>query len=151
MTISINFEQSLPPNLDCDLLERAIQTTLERHDRPDVDVTLQLTDDESMQVLNHAYRGIDATTDVLAFYQAFVDPETDRLYLGDIIISVETAQLQAVENKHSLNKECTLLTVHGTLHLLGYDHHDPQEKDEMWAIQEKILKYLLPYTQEDVE
>jgi probable rRNA maturation factor len=151
MTIWINFNQSLPPNLDCDLLERAIQTTLERHDRPDVDVTLQLTDDVSMQLLNHAYRGIDATTDVLAFNQAFVDPETDRLYLGDIIISVETAQSQAIDNKHSLNRECVLLAVHGTLHLLGYDHHDPQDKDEMWAIQEKILSDLIPNTQEDVE
>ena len=150
MTISIHFEESIPPNLDCDLLERAIRTTLERHNRPDVDVTLQLTVDESMQLLNHAYRGIDATTDVLAFNQEFVDPETDRLYLGDIIISVETAQLQAMENKHSLNKECALLSIHGTLHLLGYDHHDPHQKDEMWTIQDKILKDLILNPQEDV-
>jgi len=151
MTINIQFEQSLQPILDCDLLVRAIQTTLEHHNQADVDVTLQLTDDESMQLLNHAYRGIDATTDVLAFNQAFVDPETDRFYLGDIIISVETAQLQAMENKHSLNRECALLTIHGTLHLLGYDHHDRQGKDEMWTIQDKILKDLMPNTQEDVE
>jgi probable rRNA maturation factor len=151
MTINIQFEQSLPPILDCDLLVRAVQTTLEHHKKADVDVTLQLTNDESMQLLNHAYRGIDATTDVLAFNQEFVDPETDRFYLGDIIISVETAQFQAMENKHSLNRECALLTIHGTLHLLGYDHHDPQGKDEMWTIQDKILKDLMPNTQEDVE
>ena len=150
MTINIHFEESIHPNLDCDLLERAIRTTLERHNRPDVDVTLQLTVDESMQLLNHAYRGIDATTDVLAFNQEFVDPDTNRLYLGDIIISVDTAQSQAMENKHSLNKECALLTIHGTLHLLGYDHHDPQEKDEMWTIQDKILKDLKLNSQEDV-
>jgi len=151
MTISIHFEESIPPNLDCELLERAIRTTLERHNRPDVDITLQLTVDESMQLLNHAYRGIDATTDVLAFNQGFVDPETDRLYLGDIIISVETAQSQAMENKHSLNKECALITIHGTLHLLGYDHHDPQQKDEMWTMQNKILKDLILNSQEDVK
>lgn len=150
MTISIHFEESIPPNLDSDLLERAIRTTLERHNRLDVDVTLQLTVDESMQKLNRTYRSIDATTDVLAFNQEFVDPETDRLYLGDIIISVETAQLQAMENKHSLNKECALLSIHGTLHLLGYDHHDPQKKDEMWTTQDKILKDLLINSQEDV-
>jgi probable rRNA maturation factor len=143
MTISINSEESLPPDFDCDLLERAIQTTLERHNRPDVDVTLQLTNDENIRQLNHAYRGIDATTDVLAFNQEFVDPETDRLYLGDIIISVQTAQSQAIENKHSLNKECTLLTIHGTLHLLGYDHHEPEEQDKMWTIQDKILNDLI--------
>ena len=151
MTISIHFEESIPLNLDCDLLERAIRTTLEHHNQPDVDVTLQLTGDESMQLLNHAYRGIDTTTDVLAFNQGFVDPETDRLYLGDIIISVETAQSQAMENKHSLNKECALLTIHGTLHLLGYDHHDPQKKDELWTIQDKILKDLILDSQEDVK
>jgi probable rRNA maturation factor len=143
MTISINSEESLPPDFDCDLLERAIQTTLEHHNRPDVDVTLQLTNDENIRQLNHAYRGIDATTDVLAFNQEFVDPETDRLYLGDIIISVQTAQSQAIENKHSLNKECTLLTIHGTLHLLGYDHHEPEEQDKMWTIQDKILNDLI--------
>ena len=146
MTIRINSETSLPPNLNCDLLERAIQTTLELHNRPNVDVTLQLTDDESMQLLNRIYRGIDAPTDVLAFNQEFVDPETDRLYLGDIIISVETAQSQSIYHKHSLNKECVLLTIHGTLHLLGYDHQDPQGKDKMWAIQDKILIDLIPNT-----
>lgn len=151
MTISINFEKSLPPSLDCPLLERAIQTTLEIHNRPEVDVTLQLTNDENIRQLNHTYRSLDATTDVLAFNQEFVDPETDRLYLGDIIISVETAQSQAMENNHSLNKECALLAVHGTLHLLGYDHYDPEQKDEMWTIQAKILNDLLLNSKEDVE
>jgi probable rRNA maturation factor len=146
MTIRITLKNSVPPNLDCDLLEKAIQTTLELHNQSNVDVTLQLTGDESIQQLNHTYRGIDAPTDVLAFNQEFIDPETDRLYLGDIIISVETAQSQAMDQKHSLNKECSLLTIHGTLHLLGYDHQDPQGKDEMWAIQEKILQDLIPKT-----
>jgi probable rRNA maturation factor len=150
MTISIHFIESIRPNLDCDLLERAIRTTLEHHNRADVDVTLQLTNDENMQILNHTYRGIDTTTDVLAFNQEFIDPETNRFYLGDIIISVETAQSQAMENKHSLNKECALLTIHGTLHLLGYDHIDPVQQDEMWTIQEKILKDLRLISQEDV-
>jgi probable rRNA maturation factor len=151
MTISIQFEESLPPNLDCDLLKRAIRTTLERHSRPDVDLTLQLTSDANMQQLNHTYRGVDATTDVLAFNQDYIDPETDRLYLGDIIISVETAQSQALENKHPLNHECALLAVHGTLHLLGYDHYDPEEQTEMWTIQDQILNDLIINSQEDVE
>jgi probable rRNA maturation factor len=143
MTISIHFEESLSPILDPELLKMAIQSTLEHHDRLDVDVTLQLTDDRNMRQLNHAYRGIDASTDVLAFIQEFVDPETDRRYLGDIIISVQTAQSQAVENQHSLDKECALLTIHGTLHLLGYDHHDPEEQEKMWTIQDKILNDLI--------
>jgi probable rRNA maturation factor len=143
MTISIQFEESLPPNLDYNLLKRAIRTTLERHNRPNVDVTLQLTSDANMQQLNQTYRGIDATTDVLAFNQDFIDPETDRMYLGDIIISIETAHSQALENKHPLNYECALLAVHGTLHLLGYDHYDPEEQAKMWTIQDQIIKDLI--------
>lgn len=151
MTIHLSFERKLPPDLDPGLLIRAIQTTLDRHNQHEVDITLKLTNDENMRQLNNKYRDVDSTTDVLAFNQDFIDPETDRLYLGDIIISIETAQSQALENAHSLNEECTLLAVHGTLHLLGYDHYDPEEKDDMWRIQEKILKDLIPNTQEDVE
>lgn len=139
MTIIINLNKSLSPEVDQDILEKAIRVTLKTHDKNEVDLTLQITDDETIRHLNQTYRGINKTTDVLAFNHDFMNPETNRLYLGDIIISIDQARLQAADNNHNINKECALLTIHGTLHLLGYDHSDKKEKDRMWEVQDKIL------------
>lgn len=139
MTIIINFSKSLSQEVDRDILEKAIRITLKIHGKNEVDLTLQITDDETIRQLNQTYRGINNTTDVLAFNQDFLNPETNRLYLGDIIISIDRARLQAADNNHTINEECALLTIHGTLHLLGYEHSDKKEKDRMWEIQDKIL------------
>jgi probable rRNA maturation factor len=151
MSITIQLDDTITHTIDQALLERAIHKTLDFSDRLEVEVTLQLTDDKSMRQLNRDYRGIDKTTDVLAFNQEYVDPETGRFYLGDIIISTEQAQRQAVEHHQTLNEECALLAVHGTLHLLGYDHAEAKEKDKMWKIQEKILHSLQIAFREDAE
>jgi len=140
MSIIINVSNSLSHNIDLELLEKVIRTALENHNKADTDLTLQITNDETIRQLNHAYRDINEATDVLAFNQDFINPETNQLYLGDIIISIDRARVQALENNHTINKECALLTIHGTLHLLGYDHSNEQEKLEMWKIQDKILK-----------
>lgn len=133
------------------MLEEAIRLTLLNHNETDAELTLQLTDDGTVRRLNQGYRGINETTDVLAFNQDFINPETNQTYLGDIIISLERARLQAVDNNHTLNDETALLTIHGTLHLLGYDHSDEEEKERMWKIQDKILLDLKLSRQEDVE
>jgi probable rRNA maturation factor len=90
--------------------------------------------------LNEAYRGISKATDVLSFVEDYLDPETGRMYLGDIVVSVETASRQAAEANHTLDVECTLLAIHGTLHLLGFDHAEPDEHDQMWKLQGEILQ-----------
>ena len=126
-------------DINHELLEASIQTTLSEFQRTDVDITLRLTDDTEMSSLNRIYRGIDKPTDVLSFNQDFTDPETGHYYLGDIVISVETARTQAYDHGHSLNKECTFLVVHGTLHLLGFDHDTPEKTTEMWKIQEMLF------------
>lgn len=149
MTIVINISSNQAHLIDRDFLKEAIRLTLETHEKSDIDLTLQLTDDKTVRQLNRAYRGIDKTTDVLAFNQEFINPETNQLYLGDVIISIDQAQKQAQENNQSLNEECALLTIHGTLHLLGYDHAEVREKEQMWRIQDTILRNLLHRREEE--
>lgn len=151
MTIDIILSNIQSDLVDREFLEDAIRLTLEKHNKADIDLTLQLTGDETIRQLNQAYRGIDKTTDVLAFNQEFINPETTQLYLGDVIISIDQAQKQAQENNHTLNEECALLTIHGTLHLLGYDHSEEQEKEHMWRIQDTIMRELLLSREEESE
>ncbi len=113
------------------------------------EVSLLLTNDKEIQNLNKKYRNIDAPTDVLAFSQVVNDKNTfetifpDEYLLGDIVISVETAQRQAFERKHSLLFEIVFLTIHGFLHLLGYDHYAENEKKEMRDLESFIMENVL--------
>lgn len=92
----------------------------------DVSLSLALIDDSSMKRYNAQYRNKDEPTDVLAFSEKDKRvpwPDTDSEdYLGEILISIDTAKRQAREKGHSLSKEVELLYIHGFLHLLGYDH-----------------------------
>ncbi len=132
------------PSLDETVLRAAVEKTLKVLKKPEMDITLRLTDDDEMRQLNQTFRGEDKTTDVLSFNQDGVDPETGRTYLGDIVISIPQAERQAATQAHSLSAECAFLAIHGTLHLLGFDHYDPQEKAEMWALQDQIFSDLNP-------
>ena len=91
-------------------------------------------------MLNKQFRGIDLTTDVLSFPTE--KGEKGPGYLGDVIISVQRAKVQAKEAGHSLSEELTMLVVHGVLHLLGYDHSESEGKAKMWKAQEVILREL---------
>ena len=112
----------------------------------ETEVSLTLVDDVTIQNLNRDYRGVDAPTDVLSFSleesreeePAFEDLSAVKI-LGDIVISLETASRQSEEYGHSLEREVAFLTVHGLLHLLGYDHQRPEEEAEMEQMQEVIL------------
>lgn len=149
--IEIQQETSTYPKIDHALLKHAIQRTLAYLDKPEMDITLRLTNDGELRQMNQTFRGIAKTTDVLAFNQDTIDPETKRLYLGDIIISVDRALQQAPENNHSLDEECAFLAIHGTLHLLGYDHSQPDKKEKMWPLQEEIFSDVLNTFQEKSE
>jgi probable rRNA maturation factor len=131
-----------PDFLDIELLESAARATLEQQSAPDDDITIVLTDDDQMSELNLDYLGVDAPTDVLSFPASESDPETGAHYLGDILISVHRAAQQAQAAGHSLQAEAQLLVVHGTLHLLGHNHADAEQKARMWAAQAEILKRL---------
>ena len=108
-----------------------------------VSVSLMLCKDERIHELNKLYRGQDKPTDVLSFAQRegdFADPN-DPL-LGDVVISMDTASRQAVEYGQPLSAELELLMVHGVLHLLGYDHIEDEEAEEMEAKEEALCAEL---------
>jgi probable rRNA maturation factor len=108
------------------------------------ELSLRLTTDAEIQTLNAQYRHQDRPTDVLAFAALEVDypplPASLPLYLGDIVISVETAKRQAEEREHSLTTELAWLATHGLLHLLGWDHPDAETLTRMLQQQEVLLK-----------
>lgn len=130
--------------IDLNRLKNLAQLLLKAEDCSDmVEVSVLLTDDTQIAKLNETYRGIKGPTDVLSFSQNegedFIDPSSYRT-LGDVIISVDSAERQALEHKHALEKELDLLLAHGLLHLLGYDHMEDQEAKIMFGRQETILK-----------
>ncbi len=119
-------------------IERAAQEAL-AHESAAGDLTVVLTGDGELQQLNREYLGLDAPTDVLAFPASEVDPDTHTAYLGDVLISVPRAKAQAEAVGHPLEAEVQLLVIHGTLHLLGFDHADAGERRRMWAVQREVL------------
>jgi probable rRNA maturation factor len=106
------------------------------------DLTVVMADVEQLHELNRTYLGIDASTDVLAFPAAESDPDRGMTYLGDVVISVPQARSQAQARGHTLDAEVQLLVVHGVLHLLGFDHADPEGRARMWAAQADVLQSL---------
>jgi len=122
--------------------ERAALAALAAEKAESGALTIVLTDSAQLQTLNREFSGKDIATDVLSFPDGTLDPDLNMMYFGDIIIAVPIALEQANSSEHSLNDELMLLTVHGTLHLLGFEHTLPQKKDQMWAHQKNILKQL---------
>ena len=112
-----------------------------------VEVGVTFLDDATIQELNRDYRDKDRPTDVLSFAlnegdePEIVDAPEEEL-LGDILISLETTARQAEEYGHSLERELAYLTVHGMLHLLGYDHEEPADQAEMRLEEEAVLASL---------
>lgn len=110
------------------------------------ELTLRLTDDREIQDLNARYRYQDSPTDVLAFAALEVEgpqrtkEDREPLYLGDIVISVETADQQAQIQGHSLKTELGWLASHGLLHLLGWDHPDTPALEQMLAQQLVLVR-----------
>ena len=100
-----------------------------------------IVDKEKIQTLNKTYRNIDKVTDVISFAleddTSFI--KTEFRVLGDIYICLDKAIDQAKEYGHSLEREISFLTIHGLLHLLGYDHMTEEEEKEMFGLQEMIL------------
>ena len=110
------------------------------------ELSITLTDDKNIHALNKKYRGIDRATDVLSFaFRESDEPAVigaDFEILGDVIISLERAKVQAEEFGHSFLREVIFLEVHGLLHLLGYDHIADDERQEMEAEQRFIMAKL---------
>ena len=160
--MTICFENETDQKLDFDyetILEKVICQAADQEKCPyEFEVNVTFTDNDSIREINREFRELDVPTDVLSFpmvdYPAPADfsvledednaaeyfhPETGELILGDIVISVERAKMQAEEYGHSLKREICFLTAHSMLHLLGYDHMEPEEEAEMFRRQKEIL------------
>ncbi len=143
--IYLDIEETYADQVESSGLEKAAQAVvLSYSDLPDADLTIVIDGDERLHELNNEFLGIDAPTDVLSFPsgEEEPDPETGRYYLGDIVISYPRAAEQAAASDHPVSAELALLVVHGSLHLLGFDHAEPEEKALMWSAQKEILQNL---------
>lgn len=109
-----------------------------------VEVSMVFVDDAYIHGLNKQYRGIDSPTDVLSFAMQEGEPILggEEVILGDVVISLQAAERQAKEYGHSFLREAAYLTVHGVLHLLGYDHRGDQERKIMRQKEDAILSSL---------
>ncbi len=121
------------PALDVRRLKNTAQTLLRTAGRPAGELSLLLTGDAQVRELNRAHRGKDKATDVLSFP---APPGTSSL--GDIAISLDTARRQAAEYDAPLQTEVNRLLIHGLLHLLGHDHHEPGERAAMEAEERRL-------------
>jgi len=134
------------------LIEKAVRLCVKKEGFPyPCEASVTLTDNEYIKELNLEHRGIDKATDVLSFpiieyvngepqiQPGDADPDSGRIFLGDIIISVEKAFEQAGSFGHSVERELAFLAVHGALHLLGYDHETEADEKRMFSLQEDIL------------
>ncbi|HET6382318.1 MAG TPA: rRNA maturation RNase YbeY [Armatimonadota bacterium] len=137
------------------LARRAVQETLRSEAIPIAsEVSVTLAEDALLQQLNRDYRGVDAPTDVLSFQQEESPGERSDLdqpagvpgpprALGDIVVSLEAVERQALEHQVTFERELVLLVIHASLHLLGYDHAEAPEKARMWRRQNEILERVM--------
>lgn len=113
--------------------EVLIKRIFEQVDTKEEMSVIFLTSD-AIKTMNRDYRGIDKVTDVISF------PDKEDDYIGDIFICLDRAKEQASDYNHSIEREIGFLSVHGYLHLLGYDHHIEEDEKVMFTKQEEILK-----------
>ncbi len=143
MTVFFDIASAYTQLLNQSQIERSVMATLDHQGiLTDRDLTIIVDNDARIQQLNLQFLGIDATTDVLSFPAGHRDPDTNHIYLGDVIISFPQAKKQAVQAGHSLSAEIDLLVVHGVLHLLGHDHEQAEGRAIMWTAQNEILTNL---------
>ena len=120
-------------------IKNGIVKALEYLNLSDNELTIAFESNKKLQELNNTYLGINETTDVLSFKSGDINPDSGRILLGDIIISLKKARLQAKEKKHSLDIEIITLCIHGILHLIDFDHATEMDKKKMFVMQKKLL------------
>ena len=107
---------------------------------PECEISLTFVDPQEMEELHIKWMDEAGPTDVLSFPMDMPEKRGDVVTLGDIVISPAVAAKQATEAGHSVEHEMYILATHGLLHILGYDHADPDEEKVMFALQEKIVQ-----------
>ena len=151
--INVSVKRNIVLEVDRKWIKSIVRRVLELEDvAPPMEVGLLITDSKSIQRLNRIYRNENEPTDVLSFQMtsdrgkstkpSFVSPPDGVRHLGEVVISYQQAIEQAREHHHSIARELVLLIVHGTLHLLGYDHELSVEARKMKNKEHKILSSL---------
>lgn len=121
------------------IVEKSIEAALKEIEfTDDYEVSVSFVGDDEIHELNRDYRGVDRTTDVLSFP---MDDEFTNM-LGDIVININKVIEQAKEYGHSEKREISYLTVHSTLHLMGFDHEEEEDKKEMRAVEDRVMENL---------
>lgn len=141
--ILVSIEPDFARRVQADWLTGIARITLEHEKVGDCQLSVVVTTDAEIHALNRRYAAEDKPTDVLAFSQEegeeFVSAPGELRHLGDVVISLETAERQASEAGHDLDAEMAHLLAHGVLHLLGYDHAAPDEEREMRQRERAVL------------
>lgn len=158
MMIDIQIDVTDKAEIDTIWLQAILTRSLKHCQVEMGELSIVITDDETIKALNQQYLGINTPTDVLSFANQdeslpFISPISGQTstfvdgsafqhppYLGDIIISQPTALRQAEESGHQMMEEIVLLAIHGLLHLLGYAHYTPEQKKIMWQQQSALLR-----------
>jgi probable rRNA maturation factor len=134
-----------PESIPRERLTEAVQSVLSMHDvSAQAMVSVIIGTDEQLREMNMRYRGIDEATDILSFPSQPLPEgvDEDSGYLGDIIIALPYVASRARRENHNLHDELLLLLVHGSLHLIGYDHDTQENQAEMWRVQAEALAKL---------
>lgn len=161
MTILVENEAKRVLDFDYEeVIRNVVKRVVDTENCPyEVEVNVLLTNNEEIHEANKDFRNIDRPTDVLSFPmvdydfpadfslvnespEGYLNPETDELLLGDIMVSVDKVYSQAEEYGHGIKREFAFLIAHSMLHLLGYDHIEDEERAVMEAKQEAILETL---------
>ena len=139
MEIQVSGES--PTGVSKDWLRSAVSLVLRSAELTEGEISLTLLDDDSIRELNRTYLGKDVPTDVISFALH----EGDETVLGDVYVGYKQAAIQAVEAGVSVEEELARLSIHGTLHVLGYDHPDTEARfsSEMFILQESLVQKLL--------
>ena len=142
--ISTHVDAAFAGRVDVAALERLARQAVVSEGVPaPAELGLVISDDDTLRDLNRRYRGIDEATDVLSFglesAEPFVSPPDGVHRLGEVIVSFPAAERQAREAGGPLEDELAHLVVHGVLHLLGYNHQQPEEARAMRAREEALL------------
>jgi len=125
---------------ELETVNKLIEYALEHEKLDDVEFNIIIIDNERIKQINKEYRNIDKETDVISFaLEDYEDIKLQHRLLGDIYISIDKAKGQALEYNHSLLRELGFLSIHGLLHLLGYDHMNPEDEKIMFDKQKEIL------------
>nr|WP_072536912.1 rRNA maturation RNase YbeY [Anaerococcus mediterraneensis] len=146
LLISNNTKEDLDLEKISGQAEKTIKEVLRTEDfSENVEVSLSIVDEDQIHKLNKEYRNVDRKTDVLSFpmdEKAYDDEGNPIILLGDIVICLDVAKDQALDFGHSFEREIMYLICHSTLHLLGYDHIEEDDKKVMRAKEKEIMKNL---------